>query len=73
MMGGCVRSTFDGVVTTSVPLITLLRPNDVKVFVELSTEVEEVVYGNTHPMQKLDLFLPKADVNGFVFFVVRSF
>ena len=59
MMGGCVRSTFDGVVTTSVPLITLLRPNDVKVFVELSTEVEEVVYENTHSMQKLDLFLPK--------------
>ena len=83
---GTFRSLSDNAVTMSVPSLALINPKAVKRFVALSstsqptlssfsTNMLNLPYGNVHPSQKVDLFLPPPkiqtkDIKGLVFFVV---
>lgn len=65
---GSFRTISDRAVTLSVPSLAIVNHDAARRFLQLTQEKNVVKYGK-HKMQFVDLFLPKGDRKGFVFFV----
>lgn len=67
--GGGFRRIADGLVSASVPAMAVANPAAMRAFLTLRRQRQTIQYG-PHPMQKIDLFLPRQEVlRGVLYFV----
>ncbi len=66
---GYFRSISDTIVTMTIPLLAIVNPTGARHFMDLTKSKITMAYGKNE-MQKIDLFLPKGESRGLVYFVV---
>ena len=67
---GLFRGIIDFVSIITAPFFTQQHEGSFNNFITLTRQMETIKYGG-HPKQKIQLFRPKAEIKGTVFFIVR--